>query len=252
MATYAYIRVSTEDQNLETQKFGVLEYANKNDIGHVEFIEEKVTSRKNWKLRGVGELVINTAQAGDTILFTEATRAARSTLELLEIMKEATEKRLQIIFIKENLRLNVTGQTEMDAIMTKNYLTILGMMGEMAREFTRQRTKEGVARARAEGKQIGRPKGGKNKELKLDKHYKLILRALAAGQTRAAILRMLNDKEDFQTHRNTLAEWLEHWKINKTLGSNPTEEERKKYRAFINKKRQEIAAKSGETENANS
>jgi len=250
MSTYAYLRVSTADQNIETQRYAILEYANSKNIGHIDFVEEKISSRVDWKKRAIGELIIKNTNKGDTVLFTEATRAARSTLELLEIMKVCSEKELQIIIIKENINLNVAGKSEIEKVMMQNTIAMLGMAGDLTRAFTRQRTIEGIARAKAQGRNPGRPKGGRNKRLKLDPHYKMILRALAAGQTRSAILRLLNDQEDFQTHRNTLSDWLNHWKIKETLGHNPTNERREKYRTFINNKRREIAAYLEEQENA--
>ena len=123
----------------------------------MHFGEDAVTSRLDWRQRGNGKLLTETAQARDVILFPEATKAARNPLERLEMLKVAGERELKIIFIKENLTFNAAGQSEMEKMQTRHFVTMLGMAGELAREFTRLRTKEGIARARAEGKQIGRP-----------------------------------------------------------------------------------------------
>ena len=69
MATYAYLRVSTDAQNIENQKHGILEYANAHDLGKVIYIEDSASGKLNWNERKLGELVNQTATAGDTIIF---------------------------------------------------------------------------------------------------------------------------------------------------------------------------------------
>ena len=92
MANYAYIRVSTDKQDITNQRHGILEYAHKKNIPGLSFIEDNISSKKNWKERGIGQLIQETAQTGDTVILPEISRAARTTLEVLEFAKAALGK----------------------------------------------------------------------------------------------------------------------------------------------------------------
>ncbi len=79
MTIYAYLRVSTNQQDVENQRHGILEYANQKSLGHLEFIADSVSGQKKWRDRELGKLLIKTAQSGDTLVFAEISRMARST-----------------------------------------------------------------------------------------------------------------------------------------------------------------------------
>ena len=85
-----YLRVSTADQDVAKNKADILKLANDKRLGHVEFVEEKVSGTKDWRKRKLGE-VLETLQSGDTIIVSELSRLGRSTLQILEIMKLAKE-----------------------------------------------------------------------------------------------------------------------------------------------------------------
>lgn len=171
MKNYAYLRVSKDEQDINNQKHGILEYANANSITDLTFIEDKVSSRVAWDKRKIGELITNTAQSGDTIIFAEVSRMARSVLEVLDILKIAMEKQFKIYISKQNLRLD-------DSLQAKIYATVLGLAAEIEREFISARTKEALAKLKAQGNKLGRPKGSIGKSLKLDKHKKEIIELL--------------------------------------------------------------------------
>jgi DNA invertase Pin-like site-specific DNA recombinase len=80
MAVYAYLRVSTDRQDVDNQRYGILEYANVHRLAPLHFVEDTVSGRLSWRERAVGHLLTVTAQAGDVILFAEVSRMARSTL----------------------------------------------------------------------------------------------------------------------------------------------------------------------------
>ena len=81
METIAYLRVSTEEQDLEKFKADILKYANDKQLGNVQFIEEKVTGTKNWKERELGT-IIGVLNAGDNIIVPELSRLARSISQI--------------------------------------------------------------------------------------------------------------------------------------------------------------------------
>ena len=101
---YGYIRVSTEKQDYENQKFGILEYANKNDIHNVEFIEETISSRKKLEEREIWSLVNEKLNEDDILITSELSRFGRSTLEVMHLFKLLTEKKIKAHVIKNNIK----------------------------------------------------------------------------------------------------------------------------------------------------
>lgn len=87
MTAYAYVRVSTDRQDLDNQRHGILEYANSQSIGAVKFVEDAESGRLSWKNRALGQLLTETAQKGDVVIFAEISRMARSTLQVLEMLE---------------------------------------------------------------------------------------------------------------------------------------------------------------------
>ena len=99
MAIYAYLRVSTDQQDLDNQRHGVIEYARSKGWGTREsdtvtgliFFEDTASGKKSWKDRDLGKLIAQ-AKAGDVLLVAEISRLARSTLQVLEILQETAKK----------------------------------------------------------------------------------------------------------------------------------------------------------------
>ncbi len=175
--TIGYLRVSTDQQDLEKNKADILHLANDKSLGRVEWVEEKVSGTKDWRKRKLGQVFI-TLQSGDTIIVPELSRLRRSTLQILEIMKEAREKDIAVHAVKGGWSLN--GSME-----SKIVLTMLAMMAEIERDLISERTKEGLRAVRAKGIKLGRPKGpGRSK---LDKHKPEILALLRNGSTKTFI-----------------------------------------------------------------
>ncbi|MGH2414976.1 MAG: recombinase family protein, partial [Microcystaceae cyanobacterium] len=87
MVAYAYVRVSTDHQDLDNQRHGILEYANAHAIGPLKFFEDAESGRVSWQTRAVGKLLTETAQKGDVVIFAEISRMARSTLQVLEMLE---------------------------------------------------------------------------------------------------------------------------------------------------------------------
>lgn len=153
MTTLGYLRVSTIDQDLEKNKADILRLANEKQLGHVTWIEEKVSGTKDWRKRKLGE-ALSKLKEGDTLLVPELSRLGRSTLQILEIIREAKEKGIAVHAVKGGWSLNGTMES-------KIVLHMLAMFSEIERDLISERTKEGVRKAWADGKQKGRPKGSK-------------------------------------------------------------------------------------------
>ncbi len=199
MANYAYLRVSTDQQDLNNQRHGILEYANRLGLAGLKFVEDTASGKTNWKERKSGELLINTMQKGDVIIFAEVSRMARSTLQVLEILEYASEHEYQVHIAKQNMRFD-------DSLNAKITATVLGLAAEIEREFISARTKEALAKRKTEGVQLGRPKG-KAKKVKLDEHEKDIRRYLKLGISKRSIAKLVDCAP------STLYEWIERRKI---------------------------------------
>ena len=151
--TIGYCRVSTEDQELKNQRLEVLEYASRNNLTITNWIEKKVSSRKSIKERLIDSL-LDQLNSGDTLIVAELSRLGRSVGQIAIIVNTLVETGVQLICIKENIQLN--GKPN---IQGKVILTMFSLFAEIERDLISERTLAGLARARKEGKQIGRPKG---------------------------------------------------------------------------------------------
>ena len=167
---YGYIRVSTEKQDYENQKFGILEYANKNDISDVKFIEETISSRKKLEDREIWNLVNEKLNEDDILITSELSRFGRSILEVMHIFKLLTEKKIKAHVIKNNIKLN----EEKNKITNQVLIFAFGLAAEIERDLISSRTKEALALRKAQGMKLGRQKGQQVKS-KLDKHKNLII-----------------------------------------------------------------------------
>jgi DNA invertase Pin-like site-specific DNA recombinase len=183
MATWGYVRVSTDSQNTETQKLAVLQYANEKHAKIDNWMEIKASSRKSPKERRLDEL-LGQLHEGDSLIVAELSRLARSVGQIAILVDALLKKKVRVVSLKENIALS--GKAD---IQTKVMITMFSLFAEIERDLISERTKEGLARARAEGKLLGRPKGTKGKS-KLDGTEKGIKEYLAKGVTRANIAKI--------------------------------------------------------------
>jgi DNA invertase Pin-like site-specific DNA recombinase len=156
MKILGYIRVSTDHQDLSKQKHLLLEYSQQQRLIIDEFVEVEVSSRRSTKERRIDEL-LSKLGTGDRLLVAELSRLGRNMLETLNIINELSEKGISITFVRQP-ELSTTGSH------AKLLLAIYSYFAEAEREFISIRTKQGLAAARAQGKQLGRPKGSRNRK----------------------------------------------------------------------------------------
>lgn len=182
--TTAYLRVSTDGQDLNNQKLEILDYAQKHSYTIDNWVEVKVSSRKSTKERLVDQL-INQLESGDCLIVSELSRLGRSVGQIINIIDQMITKRIKIVIIKEAMIINGTND-----IATKTMITMFSLFAEVERDLISIRTKTGLMRAKAEGKLIGRPKGiGKSK---LDGKEEEIKELLSKQVSRASISKILN------------------------------------------------------------
>jgi DNA invertase Pin-like site-specific DNA recombinase len=151
--TIAYMRVSMQSQDVKSQRYSILDYAQKNDIKIDEEISVQISSRRNTKERGIDQL-LDKATKGDLILVSELSRLGRSAGQVLTIINELTKREIRLIAIKESIKLD--GKQD---ITTKCMISMISLFAELERDLISMRTKEALAEVKASGKKLGRQKG---------------------------------------------------------------------------------------------
>ena len=134
--TFAYLRVSRVEQDLEKNKLAILQLAHDYHLGYVEFVEEKVSGKVSWRKRQIATL-LEEAEAGDTIIVSELSRLGRSMLECIEILSIATEKGLHIYAVKGHWRLD-------GSIQSKIIAMAFAIAAEIERDLISERTTEAL------------------------------------------------------------------------------------------------------------
>jgi DNA invertase Pin-like site-specific DNA recombinase len=163
-----------------------LEYSQQQKVLLDEFIEIEISSRRDQGNRRINEL-LDKLQDGDLLLVAELSRLGRNMLETLNIIHALTEKGVKITFIRQP-ELSTTGSH------TQLLLAIYSYFAEAEREFISIRTKPGLAAAKAQGKQLGRPKGSRNRSRPLDPYREQIKAYLQTGLSVAAIQKLINNQ----------------------------------------------------------
>jgi DNA invertase Pin-like site-specific DNA recombinase len=184
MKTTAYLRVSTNKQELENQKLEILEYAQKEGLKIDTFMELQISSRKTTKARQIDSL-LEALQEEDTLIVSELSRLGRSVGQIIQIVDTLIKKKIKFIAVKQGMIIN--GKSD---IQTKVMVTMFGLFAEIERDLISERTKAGLAAARAKGKLLGRPKGTLGKS-KLDGKEEEIKDFLAKGVNKTAIAKIL-------------------------------------------------------------
>jgi len=195
MTNYAYLRVSTDKQDINNQKQSVKRYAKANNITNLQYVEDTAPGHKDWQERRIGKIINETMQPGDTLVVAEISRLGRSTLDVLDIMRTAAERELRIHVAKQNLQLDGT-------LNSKIIATSLALAAEIEREFISMRTKEGLERAKAEGQTLGRPPGSTHINPHLHRKKKEIENMLKKNIPKTTIAKM------FDVAPNTLRKFL--------------------------------------------
>ncbi|MDR0454252.1 MAG: recombinase family protein [Deferribacteraceae bacterium] len=179
---YAYIRVSTDKQDFNNQRYSVLEYTDRHNLSDINFISESVSGRKNWKERAIAEIVDN-AVDGDVLIVSELSRLGRSMLEIFELISILLRKNIQIHVIKGNTVLK-------DDIPSKVFTFAFSLGSEIERDLISQRTKEALAAKKANGQKLGRKKGSQS--CKLDIRLEEIKSFIDKNTSVSSIAKLLN------------------------------------------------------------
>ena len=194
MSIIGYIRVSSNKQTVEHQRYEISQFAKKNKLSIDKWIEETISSRKALNKRKLGQL-LDELQSGDILISCEISRLGRSLLEVMHILEACLNKNCQVWTIKENYRLG-------NDIQSKVMAFAFGLAAEIERNLISQRTKSSLANIRASGKKLGRPFAAQTKKLKLAKNIRKIQSLLNKGLSKSQIAKILS------VSRSTLRRFL--------------------------------------------
>lgn len=156
---YGYIRVSTDKQTVENQRYEINQFCQTNTHLVDKWIEETISGSKMLQERKLGTL-LKKMKKGDILICSELSRLGRNLLMIMGILNECMNRDIQVWTIKDNYRLG-------SDISSKVLAFAFGLSAEIERNLISQRTKEALARKKAEGVILGRPKGRKSSKTKL-------------------------------------------------------------------------------------
>lgn len=191
---YGYIRVSSDKQTIENQRFEIQCFCKREKLTIDGWIEETVSGIRNYDKRELGKLLKNVVK-GDLIICSELSRLGRSLFMIMDILNYCMNKECRIWTIKDSYRLG-------DDIQSKVLAFAFGLSAEIERNLISQRTKEALARKRVEGVILGRPKGRKSDKVKLTGKEEIIKDLRNNGVSISEIARI------YKVNRNTVSSFI--------------------------------------------
>lgn len=191
---YGYIRVSTDKQTVENQRFEINQFCKNQEMVVDKWIEETISGAKSVEERRLGKL-LKRMKKGDILICSELSRLGRNLLMIMGVLNECMNRDIQVWTIKDNYRLG-------SDINSKVLAFAFGLSAEIERNLISQRTKEALARKKAEGVVLGRPKGSKSTKTKLTGQEKRIKELLDKRVSYSAIGRILG------VHRLTVSSFV--------------------------------------------
>ena len=210
---YGYIRVSSDKQTVENQRFEINNFCQRHSMHIDGWIEETISGTKAYNKRELGKL-LKRVQQNDLIICAELSRLGRNLFMIMEILNICMNKECRVWTIKDNYRLG-------DDIQSKVLAFAFGLSAEIERNLISQRTKEALARKRQEGVVLGRPKGRRNapNKYKLYAKRNLICEMLKANISKRKIA------EVCKVDRCTLERFIKRFFNNQAEGTNESEYE---------------------------
>lgn len=193
---YGYIRVSSDKQTVENQRFEINNFCKRENLVIDGWIEETISGTKSYNKRELGKL-LGKVQKDDLIICAELSRLGRNLFMIMEILNICMTKECRVWTIKDNYRLG-------DDIQSKVLAFAFGLSAEIERNLISQRTKEALARKKAEGVILGRPKGKKTVQEK----YKLFGKEVLIKELIKANVSKRKIAKICKVDRNTLDRYI--------------------------------------------
>lgn len=191
---YAYVRVSTDKQTTENQRFEIKNFAKHRHFKISKWIDETISSRKDLQERAFGALLEN-LRPNDILIISEISRMGRNLMQIMSILNLCMEQQVKVFAVKEGYELG-------DNINSKVLAFAFGLSAEIERTLISQRIKEALARKKSQGIKLGRPIGSKKRNPILATHSVFIKEQLKEGAKQVDIARALS------VHRHTVKDWV--------------------------------------------
>jgi len=192
MAVFAYSRVSTHEQTTENQKLEIQQAGFNVDYW---FADEGVSGKVGARQRPQFSLLLDKIRDGETIVCSKLDRLGRDAIDVLSTVKHLSKRNIKVIVLQ-------LGNTDLTSTTGKLLLTMLSAVAEMERSLIVERTQAGLARAKAEGKQLGR------RSKTTDEQKAEIRKRLTAGESVSSVARA------YKVSRATVVEIRSHSEVN--------------------------------------
>lgn len=176
---YAYLRVSTLDQDEHNQRLGVESKAQELGVTINKFVVDRVSGTKEPDKRNLGK-VLRRANDGDVIICSELSRLSRRIFSLFSILEQLLNRGVHVYSVKDGYNLD-------NSIQSKVIAFAFGMAAEIERDMISMRTREALQLRKLQGVKLGRPFGAKTKNHKLDRYRPKIESMYRAGVSKRRI-----------------------------------------------------------------
>lgn len=201
----AYVRVSTIRQETDNQLTGIRDYAEREHIEITEIVGETISGYKSTIVERKFSDVLESLEAGDTLIVSETSRISRRLIDVLNTIQQLIDRGISVIAVKENIVFR-------DDINSKVLAFAFGLSAEIERSLISSRTREALARKKAEGVRLGRPPGSTSPDkLKLYGKDEQIIELRMKRVSRADIARILD------VHVETLRRYMERRELDKEI-----------------------------------
>lgn len=191
---YAYIRVSTDMQNYEGQRFEIENWCRGRNVSIDRWINETVSGSQDSRRRQLGK-ALRKMKKGDLLVCTELSRLGRNMMMVMGILNQCSQQGIQVYSIKDRFELS-------DNLNSKIIAFAFALAAEIERNLISQRTREALAARKKAGVRLGRPTGSSKKREEFEKLALVLKRQRENGVPISVLARRLG------VHRNTLARYL--------------------------------------------
>lgn len=193
MTNYVYFH--TENPEVKGERAQIERYLKQHQLSTDQVVEDSQPAKLHWTERAINQ-VIKQMRKGDTLVVYEPNHIACSTSQILEILTIAATRGVSVHFVKYDVAVKNEG-------VEINTQHLLNIISKIESDFVSKRTTQALARRKAAGLPLGRPKGRQNKSLKLDKFKGEIEKYMDLGISKASIAKLVD------CHPQTLYDWLD-------------------------------------------
>ncbi|PCI39471.1 MAG: hypothetical protein COB50_01100 [Thiotrichales bacterium] len=194
ISVYGYVASLQRSVSDEDIKSLISNYASTNNLTIGEIVEELNPCRIHWQQSRIHSVLSEIAEGSEVIVY-EAADVARSTAQILEALKLATSRKVIIHFVKYDQVFTSEPKVEIKQC--------LSLVQNIESDFVAKRTTEALARRKQAGLPLGRPKGVRNKSLKLDPFLDEIKKYIALGLSKSSIAKLI------RCHPQTLYNYID-------------------------------------------